>query len=374
MIGALKSAWDRFRGSGEAAVTVPPMDGALRSNQLLEEAPLSVALEAPDDLAHDGRGILVSSRNTVRRLGDGGAAIVASFEADVTALAANENGAIAVALAEGGVVLIEPNGRRGTFNRLGDGPASCITAMVFETDGGLLVAQGSSKRSCDQWKRDLMERCSDGSVWRIDPASDKATRLAGGLSWPYGLATTPEGGVVVSESWRHRLVTLAEGKRPEPVLSDLPGYPARIHADPRGGYWLAVFAPRNQIIEFIQREPAFLARMIEEVDEAYWAAPSLKPSATFLEPLQGGAQKHLGMLKPWAPTRSYGLVVRLDAAFRPVSSLHSRADGTRHGVMSCLPSGGQVIAASKGGDAVIEIERQAAASIVAELKEAAWSH
>jgi hypothetical protein len=85
-------------------------------------------------------------------------------------------------------------------------------------------------------------------------------------------------------------------------------------------------------------------------------APSLHPSSTFLEPLQGGAQKHLGMLKPWAPTRSYGLVVRLDAAFRPVASWHSRADGTRHGVFTCLPDGETVLAASKGGNGIVALE------------------
>ena len=72
--------------------------------------------------------------------------------------------------------------------------------------------------------------------------------------------------------------------------------------------------------------------MMREIAPDYWLAPSLAPRPHFLEPLQGGALRMHSRLKPWAPSRSYGLVVRLDASFRPVDSFHSRADGQRHGV------------------------------------------
>lgn len=360
VIGGLRRAWDNFRGSGEAAVTVPPMDGALRPNQRLEDAPLLLKVEAPDDLAVSGGSILYSSGATVGRIGpDGTPEVLATFASAVTALAVSPKGRIAAALAGGGLVVADPDGTRTTLEALGGAPMRCITALAFIAEDELIVAQGSARRPIGAWKRDLMERRSDGAVWRVGIGIGSHVRLAGDLAWPLGVAIAPDGRVVVSESWRHRLVAVVEGRSPAPLLADLPGYPARLHRDPSGGYLLAVFAPRNQIIEFIQREPAFLARMLDEVDEAYWAAPSLKPSATFLEPLQGGAQKHLGMLKPWAPTRSYGLVVKLDDAFRPVASFHSRADGTRHGIFSCVASAGRIVAASKGGDAIIEIDPQA---------------
>lgn len=66
--------------------------------------------------------------------------------------------------------------------------------------------------------------------------------------------------------------------------------------------------------------------------------------------------KQLGILKPWAPTRSYGLVIHLDARYRPVTSFHSRADGRTHGIRSCLWRDGSVIGTSSGGNRVFSFE------------------
>ena len=99
--------------------------------------------------------------------------------------------------------------------------------------------------------------------------------------------------------------------------------------------------------------------MMTEVPPQYWAAPTLKPSASFLEPLQGGAQKHFGKLKPWAPSRSYGLVAHLDRQFRPTMGYHSRADGMRHGVTQCVETGAGLLVAAKGGDAILLLDPHA---------------
>ena len=177
--------------------------------------------------------------------------------------------------------------------------------------------------------------------------------MAGGLAFPYGVALAA-GQLIVSESWRHRLVRI-EGSAAIPVLRDLPGYPARICPAADGGFWLSVFAPRSQLIEFVLREKAFRSRMMAEIDPAHWVAPTLAHAQDFLEPMQGGALKSHGILKPWAPTRSYGLVIRLNAQFQPIASCHSRADGTHHGVTSCIEAGGRLLVASKGGDAILAL-------------------
>ena len=86
-----------------------------------------------------------------------------------------------------------------------------------------------------------------------------------------------------------------------------------------------------------------------------WVAPTLFSGKSFYEPMQGAALKQMGILKPWAPTRSYGLVVALDDQFQPVASQHSRAGGERHGITSVLDLHGCVLVTSKGGDEIIEL-------------------
>jgi hypothetical protein len=122
-----------------------------------------------------------------------------------------------------------------------------------------------------------------------------------------------------------------------------------------GGAWLALFAPRNRLIEFILLENAYRADMMRDVPREYWIAPVLSPQSSFLEPLQSGGVKTMGVHKPWSPSRSYGLAVKLDAKLRPQAGYHSRANGRRHGVTAVTEFGGRVLAASKGGDAILNI-------------------
>ena len=50
-MGALKTFSDRLLGRGSAALTVPPMDGALKPNNRLEEAAAGIAAQEPLALA-----------------------------------------------------------------------------------------------------------------------------------------------------------------------------------------------------------------------------------------------------------------------------------------------------------------------------------
>lgn len=359
MLSALSRAIDRFRGSGDAAVTIPSLDGALRPNQRLEEAAAVLTVDAPDNLAGDGRRLLFSAGASVFALAaDTGAATpepVATFERTVSCLAAAADGSLAVGLAGEGVMLRggPHDGRR--IATVEGRRALCPTAVTFADPQTLLLCLGSQQNDPSAWKRDLLAGNASGSAWSIDLASGRATLLADRLAWPNSAIETAPGRIVVTESWRHQLLALGGG-RAMPVLSDLPGYPARLARAGDGGYWLAVFAPRSQLVEFILRERGFRERMIREMDSEFWVAPSLHHATDYREPLQSGAIRQLGELKPWAPSRSYGLIVRLDHDFDPVDSLHSRANGKRHGITSCLEIGGRLLVASKGGGVILGIE------------------
>ena len=343
MMAWLTSRIDRFRGRGAFAATVPPMDGALRPNTLLEDATVVARIAAPDNLVLFRGQVLFSSGAVLHAL-DPATGVAAEWRrcpAEVTAMAVID-ATLAIGLADGSLILT------GETDRTVKGPGACITALAPGGAGRLIVCIGSAQNPTADWKRDLLQAGTSGSVWALSVADGTLQKLADGLSWPIGAALAGER-VVVVEAWKHRLTQSGT-----PLITDLPGYPARLSPAP-GGWWLPVFAPRNQLIELVLREPAYRTRMMREVDPGHWIAPSLSPAVDFNEPLQGGAIRTHGIIKPWAPTRSYGLLVRLDADFRPIASYHSRADGRFHGVTSALHFGDRVLVTSKGGHAILSL-------------------
>jgi strictosidine synthase-like protein len=361
MINKIISAFERFRGGWSTAVSIPLMDGALRPNNVLEDSPAVLSVEAPDNLAFDGERILFSSGSAVFELKDfDGSAKkerIAEFGLPISCLAAFGDGSIAVGLSDGRV-LLQGGAHNGLIlSSVGDRPIVCPTAALFADAHTLFVCLGSRQHSPQDWKYDLMERNASGSVWRVDLTNEESTCFADRLAFPYGIVAPRDGSLVVSESWRHQLIAIKIGLEPEIILDNIQGYPARIYPVANGdGVWLSVFAPRNQLIEFVLRESKFRSVMMKELDPEYWIAPSLGRVRSFLEPMQGGALIRLGRIKPWAPSRSYGLVIGLDSNYRPKTSFHSRADGMRHGITSCLEIGGKVLATSKGDNVIVAID------------------
>ena len=349
----LRKALDGWLGRGEASITTPPLDGAFRPNDLLDGAAAVVETPAPDCLAVTAHGLVVSSGRSLVGVDRPGGAPAASFEKEIGAVTGLPDGGAAVGLIDGRILFV--GGQHDGKTLAANPEASCITALAAARDGALLLANGSATNGPAAWKRDLMEKNATGSVWRIDPSTGAAQRLAGNLAYPYGLIEDA-GSIVVSESWRSALIRLLPGAggRSEPVLENLPAYPSRLSRE-GATIWLALFAPRSQLVEFVLSEDLYRKRMIREIDADDWVAPCLRSGLTPLEPTQQGGVRQLGVLKPWSPSRSYGLVARLDAAYRPTLSLHSRANGRRHGVTSCVGVRDRVFFAAKGDGVVASL-------------------
>lgn len=347
MIAGLRTMADRILGRGEAAITIPPFDGALKPNQLLEQAERLAELDAPEDLATDGTSAFVADGPRLWRYDNAGLTEVARFEHPITALACLPGGGMAVAL-DGREVRIAggaPDGRR--WDSAGGKPFRAVNALSATADGRLLVTDGSQAQPYEKWCHDLMELGQTGRLIELDLTSGAAREIATGLAYAFGTCTAGDA-VWVSESWRHRLRRYGGTEPGKAVLDRLPGYPSRITAAAGGGFWLTVFTARTQLVEFVLREPAFRKRMMREIEPAYWVAPALSSGSTFLEPMQGAHIKTMGILKPWAPPRSYGLVIRLSPEGLPRYSLHSRVDGKNHGVVAAVECGGKLFVLAKG--------------------------
>lgn len=355
MIGYIRDTFDKYLGRGRYSIAVPVMDGNLHPNNRLEEAPLVCALPEIDNLASTADGVWFSSSNELHLLAKDALAPtkIESYGSEITFIASDASGALAIGVDGGGVVLRGGAHDGQKIETVGGSALICGTAAVFEDANTLIVTVGARNRPHSEWKRDLMAKGASGEVWRIELKSGNASKLASNLSYPYGVCIV-EGGLAISEAWKHRVVLLDNSGKIKPVLEDLPGYPARLIALPQGGYALSIFAPRNQLVEFVLREPEFLRAMTATVHPNHWIAPKLMWGEGFKEPMQGAALKTMGIIKPWAPTWSYGLVVLLDDQFDAVSSMHSRADGKRHGVTSLCINENDLYANAKGAGVVVK--------------------
>jgi sugar lactone lactonase YvrE len=341
---------------------IPSMDGAFSPNDRLDQAtPVGDPLPGADAVAEAPDGaICVSAGRTVWRLGGTryeDRSVLAEFDTDVGALAFHPDGRLLVCTARG-LAAVEAAGRANYLAAAQGEPLRCLTAVAAAPDGSIFVSDGSPRHAADAWCFDLMERNSLGRIVACGPAFEDPRVLLRALNYPGGLAVAADGHLWFTESFAHRISRApisAPGAiaAPEIVIRNMPGYPSRLGHGADGGFWLSLFGVRTHLIEFVLREDDFREEMIRTVPPNFWIAPALASSGDCREPMQIGGVKALGIQKPWAPPRSYGLLARLDADGEIVESLHSRVGGRYHGITDAVETAQGIVIISKGSGRVL---------------------
>lgn len=361
MPNPIRSWLDRLLGRGSAAITVPIMDGALKPNRALDEATVVLNLPGIDDIASNGQQLRISAGPVLYVLENGVARELRRFEAPITALAVDAHGRIAVALDGRELRVLDAAGATlAQTQTLGGRNLRSANALAFEGDDSLLVSDGSEHFGPEQWCHDLMQHGKTGKVGRWNWQSGASTLLAQNTRYAFGVLAS-KGLARWSESWKHTLGSVrGSGAALSATVAELPGYPSRMTAAEGGGFWLTCFVCRTQLVEFVLREDAYRKRMVQEIPPSQWVAPALSSGKSFLEPLQGAGVKTMGVLKPWAPPRSYGLVLRVADDGRVLSSLHSQVDGQHHGITAVAEHAGALYLVSKGSARLLRVELNAA--------------
>lgn len=354
MIRSVQNHLDRWLGRGAASIAVPPFDGALKPNQRLESAEVVVTDAALEDLASDGDRLWIAAGNRLLTLEGGAMCQVKAFDAPISALACLPRGGFAVALRGREVRVYAQAADETPIAAFSGTTLRSINALSVSATGDLLATDGSATQNNDDWARDLLERGRTGRVLRFEPKSGEVRELASGLQYAFGVCANGND-MLVSESWRSRVIAISGSGTLRAALDNLPVYPSRLSPAAAGGYWLTAFTARTQLIEFVLREAAYRKRMMAEIDPAFWIVPRLRGGQSFMEPMQGAHLKTMGVVKPWAPPRSYGLVIRLSPAASPLYSLHSRVDADNHGVVAAVEVGDDLFALAKGPGRLLRI-------------------
>ncbi|MDE3175840.1 MAG: SMP-30/gluconolactonase/LRE family protein [Pseudomonadota bacterium] len=348
--------------------SIPVLDGAFSPNQRLDQARrLGEAIDRPDDLALGPDGALyVSSGQRILRCAGADfeqRSLFAALPAPVGGLAFASDGRLLACVSRHGLVAISAGGEIvGRLESASGEPIACPLSAAVATDGTIYVTDGSRANAPEDWLKDLMQnRPPSGRLISCNAALGDARVVADQLAWPSGVVVSQaEDEVWVCQAWTHRLTAFSRaGGNNRALVRNYAGYPGRIVRGGADDYWMAFFGLRTQLTEFVLREREFCEAMMNQVPQELWIGPSLEGRFNHREPTQIGRIKKLGIQKPWAPARSYGLVARLNGAGEAVESLHSRVDGRIHGVTAICVANGRVIAACKGRDGLVELPDRA---------------
>ena len=107
---------------------------------------------------------------------------------------------------------------------------------------------------------DIIEHGGHGRLLEFDPTTGRTTVLRGGLDFANGVAVSHDGRtVLVSETGHYRIVRVwRDGPRrgdQESVIEGLPGFPDNVKRGTAGRYWIALFAPRNALLDRLSGWP-----------------------------------------------------------------------------------------------------------------------
>ena len=339
--------------------SIPPFEAALRANSKLDEAQLvleSAEHEPNSIVAIGGNSFRFSSGNSV--FSYDGDVVTEQVRFDGSAGSLERIGADTVVAVEGrGLVLLDDAGNT-TDLCTDDAVKSCITDLAAGPEGELYATVGSRHLNIKQWSRSLLEADRSGQLVRV--GGTKVTTLLSGLAWPAGVLIDPSDPrrIVVSSSNDHRIYTGQVGAASlDPLTSELPFYPGRLRGADDGGYWVAAPYVRNRFTELMLTDAGFTREMMATIDPDEWLVPRLRSDRPHAAALQVGQIRVLGVLKPWAPARSYGLVAHIERGGRFDFSAHSRADGDVHGITDVAVSGpGQVLLAGQGCRNLVPVE------------------
>lgn len=319
----------------------PGFTGAFAADQRLTAiTPLTAAIgHGPEDIAFaaDGSFCTGLTDGRILRFTADGTPLgqLASTGGRPLGLIFDRHGDLLVADADRGLLSIAADGTITPLVGSHDGVPFACTNEVDIAEDGTVYFTVSSHLPVSRHVQAVIEHRDDGRLFTWDPLTRHTRLLLGGLAWANGVVVADDGAsVLVAETAAYRVRRLwLSGPRTgqdEIVADNLPGFPDGINRDGHGGYWLAMPAPRNALLDAVHPHP--------------WLKRVLLRLPSWLQP---------------APQR-YGLIVRLAQDGRPVESLHDPA-GTFAPIANVVPYGGRLYLGS--------YQREHVASLPAPAKE-----
>lgn len=171
------------------------------------------------------------------------------------------------------------NGQVEMLTREAEGqPFTFTNHLAVAADGRIYFTDSSGKYGFDDKLADVLEHGNTGRLLRYDPATKQTEVLLRGLHVANGVALGPDGAyVLVAETIEYRVLRYwlkgeKAGQR-EVFIENLPGFPDNLSFNGRDGFWLALFAPCDALLDAALPHP-WLRKIILRLPAALQPPPA----------------------------------------------------------------------------------------------------
>jgi len=247
--------------------TAPELTGEFAVNQELAAMEWLGKGEAkgPEDIILDEQGRIYGSfeDGKIRRFDPKGenAEVFADTKGRPLGLAWAPGGALLVADAKQGLLALRRDGSIRELATSANGIRFGFTnAVVVASDNMVYFTDASYRFGVNQVMADIFEHGANGRLLKYDPLSDTTTELLGDLQFANGVAFGPgEDYLLVAETGAYRIMRywLVGPKKgtAEVFMDNLPGLPDNINYDGEGIFWVALYTPRNALLDWLADKP-----------------------------------------------------------------------------------------------------------------------
>ena len=246
-------------------------------------------------LGRDGKLYAAMASGRILRMNADGSApeIYAETGGRVLGFDFDADGRLIAADAVKGLLAIDAD-RRVTVlaDQVNGDPIRYADAVVVAKNGKIYFSDASGRFAPAQWGGtfeaavlDIIEQRATGRILEYDPATQKTRVVVRGLSFPNGVAFSPdEQHLYVAETGRYRIWKVAVDAadldagsgtaqaQAQVLFDNLPGYPDNLMRGAEGRIWVGLSGPRSPQVDEMAGKP-FLRALTLRLPRALWPLP-----------------------------------------------------------------------------------------------------
>ncbi len=268
---------------------VPALEGDFSENRVLQGMDLFATPNSrgPEDVAVDGEGrvyVGVEEGQILRYAADGSdPQVFADTGGRPLGLDFDTGGNLIVADGAKGLLSIDPNGVIEVLcTEAGDQPFRFTDDVDVDSQNVAWFSDASYKWTHHgHAMEEALESAPNGRLVKYDIRTGECAVVLDKLFFANGVAVSPdEAYVLVNETMRYRVKRVyVRGPRKgdvEVFIDNLPGFPDGISTGADGVFWVAIFAPRNPLLDRAGPMP-WLRKVIYRIPAALQPKPKRHP-------------------------------------------------------------------------------------------------